>query len=219
MIKRQQLARRVPLTRSQIVEAALEILDQDGPDALSMRRLAAHLGVEAMSLYNHVGNKRDLLEAVVNLVLARIPLPDKSLPWRERLEMIVMALYRALLARPSLVILLANETAALGDPDVLASMESILEALAESGLAADRQVSAFRGMIAMCFGFVVAHTRGFSSTKAESEASWSQWDGAKWQEASLPHLARLAPFFLSTRADDDLRFMLTAYLDALQRPA
>lgn len=212
-------AKRVPLSRTKILEAALKILDAEGLAALSMRRLAADLGVEAMSLYNHVTDRRDLLEGVANLVLSKIKPPDASLPWQRRLEEIALGLYGALLAHPPLVLLLASTEAQVKDPTVMTGMDMIAAALAESGLRPAQQVSAFRGLIALCFGFVMAHTQGFSSSKAAAEVVWAGWDSAQWNRPDLPHLSKLAPQFLKTHADDDLRFMLKAYFTALAAQA
>jgi AcrR family transcriptional regulator len=212
-----KLAKRAPLSRERILEAALKILDAEGLAGLSMRRLASDLGVEAMSLYNHVADRRDLMDGVANLVLSKIKPPDLGLPWQRRLEAIAMGLYGALLAHPPLVLLLASAEARVSDPTVMSGMDMIAAALADSGLRPAQQVSAFRGLIAMCFGFVIAHTQGLSSSKAAAEEHWAQWDSSQWNEPNLPHLSRLAPQFLKTHADDDLRFMLKAYLAALGR--
>ena len=212
-------AKRAPLNRTKVLAAALKILDAEGLAALSMRRLAAELGVEAMSLYNHVADRRDLLDGLTNLVLAQIPPPDPALPWQRRLEAIAMGLYGALLAHPPLVLLLAAADARISDPAVMGGLDMIAAALAESGLRPAQQVSAFRGLIALCFGFVLVHTQGLSSSKATAEVQWARWDSTQWMRPDLPHLARLAPQFLKTHADDDLRFMLKAYLDALAAQA
>ena len=67
--------KRKPLSRQQILEAALAIADEHGIDALSMRKLGQQLGFEAMSLYNHVANKDDLLDGMLDLVLAEMEAP------------------------------------------------------------------------------------------------------------------------------------------------
>src|SRR3954468_4373196 len=68
--------RRKPLSRERIVAAALEVVDEQGIEALSMRKLGQTLGYEAMSLYNHVANKDDLLDGILDLVLAEMDPPD-----------------------------------------------------------------------------------------------------------------------------------------------
>jgi AcrR family transcriptional regulator len=205
------------LSRQVICEAALEILSSEGVERLTMRRLAERLGVEAMSLYNHVKDKKDLLEGVVGLVVSRIERPDPARPWRERLEAVVLGLYEALSAHPGLVMLLATEKACLSDPQAVVGMEIILAILEEAGLGPAHRVSAMRGMLAMCFGLVLNHTLGLTASPAEAEAQWQAWDPAALEQSGLPQLGRLARQFLITRPRDDLRFMLDAYLDGVER--
>ena len=66
---------RSPLTRQRILRAALKLIDREGLDALSMRKLGASLGVEGMALYRHVGNKERLLDGVVELLLEEVDVP------------------------------------------------------------------------------------------------------------------------------------------------
>ncbi|RJO68247.1 TetR/AcrR family transcriptional regulator [Nocardia panacis] len=75
------------LTRAAIVDTAIEIADEEGLDALSMRRIADRLGVGAMSLYRHIANKDELLEAMTDEVSGRYPYPGgDSHTWRERVR-------------------------------------------------------------------------------------------------------------------------------------
>src|SRR4051812_2908571 len=69
---------RTPLTSEQIVRAALEMIDRDGVDGLSMRKLGAALGVEGMALYRHVGNKQQLLDAVIEVLLEELEVPPRG---------------------------------------------------------------------------------------------------------------------------------------------
>ncbi|TML11552.1 MAG: TetR family transcriptional regulator, partial [Actinobacteria bacterium] len=63
---------RTPLTRDRVLRAAIRIADEEGLDALTMRRLGQELGVQAMSLYNHVANKEDLRHGIVEIVLGEV---------------------------------------------------------------------------------------------------------------------------------------------------
>ena len=74
--------RRVPLSRARVLRAAFDRTDNDGVEALSMRKLAQELGVEAMSLYRHVRNKADIVDGVVDLVFAEIGLPATDVDWK-----------------------------------------------------------------------------------------------------------------------------------------
>jgi AcrR family transcriptional regulator len=70
------------LSRAVVVDAALRIVDRDGLDGVSMRRLAAAIGATPMALYRHVPNKAALLDALVAAVLSRLEFPTGDLPWR-----------------------------------------------------------------------------------------------------------------------------------------
>jgi AcrR family transcriptional regulator len=95
---------RTPLTRARVAAAALELVDSEGLDALSMRKLGAALGVEAMSLYNHVENKDDLLDAVSELLHQHILAgyaPPAGCPWRERATTMAFAYWHIAQAHPN----------------------------------------------------------------------------------------------------------------------
>ena len=89
-----------PLSRSKVVAAAVRLADREGVERLSMRVLAADLGVEAMSLYNHVRNKDDLVDAMVEAVLATIPPPRPEPDWRAALRQRALAMRSAFTAHP-----------------------------------------------------------------------------------------------------------------------
>ncbi|MEV4253238.1 TetR/AcrR family transcriptional regulator, partial [Spirillospora sp. NPDC049652] len=85
-------AARPALTRDRIVRAAIGLIEADGPEALSMRRVATALDVAVMSLYNHVPNKKALLEGVAEHVANRLDLADDpAAPWAERARALVRA--------------------------------------------------------------------------------------------------------------------------------
>lgn len=91
---------RAPLSQEAIVLAAIELADEHGLAALTMRRLAAELGVEAMSLYNHVANKRDVLEGMVDAVWALIDLALDEPNWRAAIHRLAGSSHRTMLAHP-----------------------------------------------------------------------------------------------------------------------
>jgi len=72
---------RIPLSRERVLQAAIELADEGGIEALTMRKLARALGVEAMSLYNHVANKGDLVDGIVDLVISEVELPASAETW------------------------------------------------------------------------------------------------------------------------------------------
>ena len=120
------------LTRERVCKAALELVDEEGLDALSMRRLGARLGVEAMSLYRHVRDKADLLDALHAAVLGDI---DPSFfgegDWRGLLKGSAQGLRASLLRHPNVIPLLA--TRPVSAPEVMAPVELVWGALEREG--------------------------------------------------------------------------------------
>ena len=74
------------MSRERVLRAAIEFADANGIDSLSMRKLARELGVEAMTLYYYVANKKDLLEGMTDLVAAEIELPAEDLDWKSAIR-------------------------------------------------------------------------------------------------------------------------------------
>lgn len=91
---------RAGLTRDSVIAAAGALADSDGLAAVSMRRLAAELNVEAMSLYNHVANKEDLHRGLVDGVWAQVDLALDDQDWRSALHRLCGSAYRAMVAHP-----------------------------------------------------------------------------------------------------------------------
>ena len=77
---------RIPLNRERVLRAAIVIADRGGLESLSMRRLGEELGVKAMSLYNHVANKGDVLDGIVDIVSSEIEVPSNETDWKTALR-------------------------------------------------------------------------------------------------------------------------------------
>src|SRR3984893_6432653 len=88
---------RIPLSRERVLRSALAFADQGGIPSLSMRKLGDALGVEAMSLYNHVANKSELLDGMVDLVFSEIDLPSGGAGWKTAMRPRVFFVRHALL--------------------------------------------------------------------------------------------------------------------------
>lgn len=109
-----ELTERPPLSRTRVAEAALILGDQEGLDGLSMRKIGAALRVEAMSLYNHVANKEDLLDAIGDLLYQEILdryTTDAQSPWIERAFDLVLTFTSVALAHPKLSPILLDRPA------------------------------------------------------------------------------------------------------------
>jgi AcrR family transcriptional regulator len=121
---------RIPLSRERILQAAVSMADAEGIDALTMRGLASQLQVEAMSLYNHVANKDDLLDGMIELVAAEIEAPDGASDWKAAVRQRAISAHDALLRHPWSSILWASRMNV--GPARMRHMDAMLRQLREA---------------------------------------------------------------------------------------
>ena len=161
---------RRPLDRGRILAAALELVDEQGIEALSMRKLGQTLGYEAMSLYNHVANKDDLLGGILDLVLAEMepPDPDGGLP---AIRASALSAHEALRRHPWAASMLMSAGGIR--PGRLAYMEALLAALRKGGLSAETTYHAYHVLDAHIIGFSLwASTHGKMPEHVEDIRGW-----------------------------------------------
>jgi AcrR family transcriptional regulator len=103
-------ARRTPLSRERVLRAALRLADAGGIEALTMRQVGEELQVEAMSLYNHVANKDDILDGIVDLVFTEIDLPSDQADWKPAMRKRAISARDALLRHPWATSLMHSRT-------------------------------------------------------------------------------------------------------------
>jgi AcrR family transcriptional regulator len=145
--------RRPRLTRQRVVAEALAVIAEDGIQALTMRSLAARLGVVPGALYHHVRNKEQLQDLVLDGVLAEVDVHlDPSLPWTEQLKVLAHRLRQVLEAHPGVAGILKTRDP-LG-PHSLTLAEAFLSPLQAAGFA-DRQAG-------LAFFLLVDYTIGFA---------------------------------------------------------
>ncbi|MFD5174598.1 TetR/AcrR family transcriptional regulator [Nocardia sp. NPDC058379] len=163
------------LSRDQIVDEAIALLDEEGFDALSMRKLGARLGAGATSLYTHVANKDELLELVVDQVIGEVPCPEPDpAHWRERVHAQADGLRATLLAHPWVTIVFGNAALTYLGPNMMRLTDSML-GLVEAGGFSDEVVdattnTAFRFIVGSC-----ANEAAMLMTIARSGLSTDQW--------------------------------------------
>ncbi len=166
---------RAPVSKERLYARALSIIDAEGLEALTMRRLAADLGVEAASLYHHVPNKQALLDGALGLVRAEMAF-DEPLPqdWRDVLELVFMRHVQVLMAHPHLLPMAGRHV----DTDEAGG----LPYLVENGLNEEDAVALWQSIIAFVVGFAVFATESFprdSDYLPDSLARrMAQWDEA-----------------------------------------
>jgi AcrR family transcriptional regulator len=142
---------RLSLSRERILRAALTLADEDGIEALTMRRLGRELGFEAMSLYNHVRSKDDLLDGALDQVLDECEQPAPDGPWVVAVRRSAISVNRALRRHPWACTLLMRSAGMR--PARLGYMDSLLGRLRGAGFPAESAYDAYHVLDGHIFGF------------------------------------------------------------------
>ncbi len=148
---------RTEISRTVILQAALGIVDRDGIDALSMRRLSDAVGRDTTVLYRHIPDKAALLDGVVETVLIQLPVDTTDPHWVDQLRTVAHEFRQLALAHPNVVPLLLSRplTTPLGrrPPGMLRPLEDILTLLTNTGFSAVHALHIYR----LLFGFLYGH--------------------------------------------------------------
>jgi TetR/AcrR family transcriptional regulator, tetracycline repressor protein len=146
------------LTRERVCAEALALVDEEGLDALSMRRLGARLGCEAMSLYRHVRDKADLLDALQAAVLGDLAVEHRAGDWRALVEGMARGFRKTLLLHPNVVPLFA--TRPINAPEALAPIARVWTVLGQAGFTMRDAEKVIITVGVFTLGFVLAETQG-----------------------------------------------------------
>jgi AcrR family transcriptional regulator len=160
----QRTKTRRPLSRERILRAALDLADEGGVEAITMRKLGGLLGFEAMSLYNHVGGKDDVLDGILDLVLAETVPPSPDVAWDAAIRESALSVHAALTRHPWSCPLLMSRVR----PARMQYMDSLLGRLRTAGFSADATYSAYHVLDGHIFGFSLWET---SHTYTPEQAS------------------------------------------------
>jgi AcrR family transcriptional regulator len=215
---------RAPLSRDRVLDAAMRMADEHGIESLTMRKLARSLGVEAMSLYNHVANKGDLVEGIVDRVLSEIDLPDVP-EWDVAIRECAISAHEALLRHPwaCSVVLSTTRIRLEGNPRV-EYMEWLLRRLREAGFSPELVYHAYHTIDSHILGFTVwqlGHSAGARAVTGGKD--FRDFIGPFVQELrarEYPYLAEHAEQHVAAPPDDGARefeFGLDLILEGLKR--
>ena len=205
---------RRPLTRARILTAALRLVDREGLEALSMRRLGQALGVEAMSLYNHVPNKAAVLDGLVELLLGELEIPGPEAgDWRERIRRIAHSYRRIAHAHPHAFPL--PVTRPYNTPATLRQLETTLEILHEGGFDAETALHAFQTSTSYVSGYVLAELPRLTR-RPEQDGTGIRLDRRQLDAAVFPRLVELAPYYTARDRDAEFAYGLDVILAAFQ---
>jgi AcrR family transcriptional regulator len=195
---------RAPLSREDIVRAAIEMLDRDGLEKLSMRRLAAELGAAATSaLYWRVANKDDLLELTVDTVLGDALVPADEGDWRDRLTVLAGAAYDVLAEHPWASQLMASH-AGLG-PNYQAYAERMLAILKSAGFKGVYLDAAVSAVFHYVVGAAVTDA-AWSATVRRSRLTESEWASAAGDQLGVGAVTLTAYLNRADSAGPEARF-------------
>jgi AcrR family transcriptional regulator len=174
---------RIPLSRDRILSAALQLADESGAEAVTMRRLGEELGFEAMSLYRHVANKKDLFDGMLDLVLAEWQPPDGEGDWSAAIRTSARSVHDALRRHRWAAQLLMT-----GDhirPARLRYMDQLLGRLRDAGFDADATYSVYHLLDGYIFGFSLWEI-AYTAVPLDDEAVTKLMQAIPWAE--YPHL-------------------------------
>jgi AcrR family transcriptional regulator len=143
----------VPLSRERVLEAALRVADADGIDAVSMRRLGQELDVEAMSLYKHVADKDDILDGILDLVMAEVPPPSPDEAWRPAIRRAAIDLHGALLRHRWATSVM--ETRKTPGPTRMRYLDTVVDRLRGAGFGLADVGRAFMAIDSHVYGFTI----------------------------------------------------------------
>ena len=198
------------MSRRRVLEEAVRFVDREGLEALTMRKLGAALGVEAMSLYNHVPNKSALLDGMVEVLLGELQVPAENHGWEERLREGYRAFRRLAHEHPNVFPLLVNRPPETMDGVWL--VEEFLRKLGGAGFGKETALHAFRALSSYTFGYAMAEIRGFA---LEPDGSRLGAHGLSPEE--FPRLRALEPQLESVDHDTEFEFGLDLILSGLRQ--
>jgi AcrR family transcriptional regulator len=204
------------LTKDRILGAAVDLADREGLGALTMRRLGAELGFEAMALYKHVANKEEILDGMVELIVGQIEIPETGADWREAMRRRAISA-REVLSKHSWVIGLLEARGSSG-PTTMSYLNAILGNLMAAGFPMEYAAHAFSLLDSYIYGQVIQETSmGPSTPEDPTEPAPSARDQTTMSE--YPHLIAMyehAQTFEYT-FDGEFEFGLELILDGLER--
>jgi AcrR family transcriptional regulator len=208
---------RAPLTRERVLRVALALADESGIAALTMRKLGEALGVEAMSLYNHVANKDELLDGIVDLVYGEIDLPSGEDDWKIAMRARAVSARLALSHHRWAIGLMASRTAP--GPATLRHHDAVIGSLRDAGFSIELTAHAFSVLDGYICGFVLQEA-SLPVDSAGQTAEVASAMLAQMPRDVYPHLTELTTeHILKPGYDygDEFAFGLDLILDGLER--
>ncbi len=210
---------RAPLSRERVLRAAVAFADENGIGSLSMRKLGEALGVEAMSLYNHVANKDDLLDGMIDLVFREIGLPSGDTDWKTAMRQRAVSARQALSHHRWAIGLMESRTSP--GPATLRHHDAVIGSLRQAGFSVEMAAHAFSALDSYIYGFALQEA-SLPFETAEETVEVAQMIMAQFPRDEYPHLAELTIEHVLQPGYDygnEFEFGLDLILDGLERAA
>jgi AcrR family transcriptional regulator len=168
--------RQARISRERVLQATLEIAEEQGLAAVSMRAVARRVGVTPMALYHHVRDKEDLLDALVERLLTELLVPNPELPWQERLRVLGASLRETAGCHPDAFLMLLRRPATT--PGARRARDAIYSALADAGVPRDEIPRVERLISTFMIGFAASEAAGRFAAHGRSvldaDLEWAQ---------------------------------------------
>lgn len=206
---------RPKLSREVIARTALKLVDKGGMAGLTMRRLGAALGVEAMSLYEYVASKDEILQDVLDMLFLEVELPqERDRPWQDLACDLFCAFRNVLRAHPHTIVLVASRS--VRATEALGPIEESLGIFRRAGFDRQGAIDAHRVMQSFTIGYLLAEASVLNDPTAVPN-SWGTAAYALRQLPAdqLPHLSDLAQVAIDRVADEQFPLLLRVIISGL----
>ncbi|PTT61403.1 TetR/AcrR family transcriptional regulator [Arthrobacter sp. HMWF013] len=208
---------RARLNRERVLETAIRLADGGGIEKLSMRRLGDELGVEAMSLYNHVSNKEDLLNGMIDALYGEIELPSHGDDWKSAVRKRSVSVRAVLLRHPWANGLM--DSATRPGPGTLRHHDRVLGTFRNGGFSLAMTAHAFSALDSYVYGFA-KQEKALPFDTTEETADMANIMLAQLPASEYPYLYELTAKHVLRPGysyADEFTFGLDLVLDALER--
>jgi AcrR family transcriptional regulator len=210
---------RPPLTRERALSRAVALADAEGIAALSMRKLARALGVEAMSLYHHVASKDEILDGMMDMVFAEIELPSAATEWKAAMRQRAQSARAAMTRHPWAIGLMGSRSAA--GPATLRHHDAVLGCCRAAGFTVQMAAHAFSLIDSYVYGFVLQEV----NLPFDDDSNLEEVVGEMmlpFSAADYPHLVELTAEYILQPGysyGNEFGYGLDVILDSLEAAA
>ncbi len=207
------MAKRETLTRERVLRAAVALADEHGIEALTMRKLGQQVGVEAMSLYNHVAGKDEILDGIVDLVVGDIEVPGAGTPWKAAMRHRAISAHDTLLLHPWAAPLVMSRFN-IG-PGMTRYLDATLGRLREGGFTIEGALDAWHALDSHIYGFTMQELSLPFDAAESPQVSAGVLPGLSGED--YPHVVEIIGHVMRNGRTESFTFGLDLVLDGLER--